>query len=208
MSDVARTPATTAPTARETAKARRREDLLTAAARLFAASGFEAVRLEDIGAAAGVSGPAVYRHFSGKAAVLVEILTTASVGLLDGGQDAVQHLEPGPEALRALIAFHADFSLSNRDVIRVQDRDMSSLPPADRAAITRVQRRYIELWAVSMRRMHPDEDHAAAVFRVQAVLGLLNSTPRSVRRTPSDRSARRETLIAMAWAAASAAPPR
>ncbi|CAM3684071.1 TetR/AcrR family transcriptional regulator [Micrococcus flavus] len=193
-----------ARTARERAKARRRADLLAAAARLFAAGGYDAARLEDIGAAAGVSGPAVYRHFAGKAAVLVEILETASTGLLEGGHDAVRDLAPGAESLRALIAFHTDFAVDNRDVIRVQDRDMSSLPDADRTAIARVQRRYIELWAAQLRHMHPHEDHATAVFRVQAVLGLLNSTPHSVRRAPSDRSARRQTLVSMAWAAASA----
>ena len=204
--DTPAAPDATAParTSRERAKARRRADLLTAAARLFAAEGYDAARLEDIGAAVGVSGPAVYRHFAGKAAVLVEILDTASTGLLEGGHDAVRDLAPGEESLRALIAFHADFAVDNRDVIRVQDRDMSALPAADRAAVTRVQRRYIELWAAQLRLMHPHEDHPTAVFRAQAVLGLLNSTPRSVRRTPADRRARRQTLVSMAWAAASA----
>ena len=50
-------------------------------------------------------------------------------------------------------------------------------------------------------------DQATAVFRAQAVLGLLNSTPRSVRRTAADRAARRATLVAMAWAAATAPGP-
>ena len=50
-------------------------------------------------------------------------------------------------------------------------------------------------------------DRATAVFRAQAVLGLLNSTPRSVRRTAADRAARRATLVAMAWAAATAPGP-
>lgn len=202
MSAVLPSPRTPAATPREAAKARRRAVLLSSAARLFAERGFDAVRLEDIGAAAGVSGPAVYRHFAGKAAVLTEILSTASFDLLEGGQDAAQHCAPGAETLAALIRFHADFAVAHRDVIRVQDRDMSALPPADRADVTRVQRRYIELWAQQLRHVHPDEDHATAVFRVQAVLGLLNSTPRSVRRAVADHGPRRDALVAMAWAAA------
>lgn len=47
-------------------KSDRRFQLLAAAERLFAERGFLAVRLEDIGAAAGVSGPAIYRHFPTK----------------------------------------------------------------------------------------------------------------------------------------------
>ena len=193
-----------APTARLAAKARRRADLLAAAARLFAASGFDAVRLEDIGAACGISGPAVYRHFANKAAVLQEILESASRDLLAGALATEGTQAPGEPVLRALIAFHADFALENRDVIRVQDRDLRALPAAERAEVTATQRAYIDVWARQLTALHPDDDAAAAVFRAQAVLGLLNSTPRSVRRTPADRAARRATLIAMAWAAAAA----
>ncbi len=48
--------------------------LIAAAERLVAERGYLAVRLEDIGAAAGVSGPAIYRHFPNKEALLVELL--------------------------------------------------------------------------------------------------------------------------------------
>lgn len=196
----------TTVTAREAAKARRRQDLLTAAAALFAERGFDAVRLEDIGAACGISGPGIYRHFEGKAAVLTQMLHTVSTGLLTGGSAVVADVEPGEPAARELITFQVDFALRNRDVIRVQDRDLSSVPDGERAEIARVQRAYIDLWAEHIGRMHPDEDAPTAVFRAQAALGLINSTPRSVRRTPADRRARRPMLIAMAWAAVSAVP--
>ena len=65
---------TRAPTSREVKKAERRAELLAAAATLFADRGFAGVRLEDLGAAVGISGPAVYRHFPNKEAVLVELL--------------------------------------------------------------------------------------------------------------------------------------
>ncbi len=51
----------------------RRKLLLEAAADLFARQGFHAVGIDDIGAAAGVSGPAVYRHFQNKDAILREL---------------------------------------------------------------------------------------------------------------------------------------
>src|SRR5690348_17993502 len=52
-----------AATSRKRAKSDRRDQLIAAAERLVAERGFLAVRLEDLGAAAGVSGPAIYRHF-------------------------------------------------------------------------------------------------------------------------------------------------
>jgi AcrR family transcriptional regulator len=67
-------------------KSDRRLQLLSAAERLFAERGFLAVRLEDIGAAAGVSGPAIYRHFPNKESLLVELLVGISARL--GGRAA------------------------------------------------------------------------------------------------------------------------
>ena len=78
-----------AATQRSQAKENRRKALLTAAAALFAVEGFNRVSLEDLGAAAGVSGPAVYRHFAGKQAVLGALLLSVSQDLLDGGRRVV-----------------------------------------------------------------------------------------------------------------------
>ena len=71
-----------APNRRTRRKSDRRLQLLSAAERLFAERGFLAVRLEDIGAAAGVSGPAIYRHFPNKESLLVELLVGISTRLL------------------------------------------------------------------------------------------------------------------------------
>ena len=76
-------------TQRSQAKENRRQALLSAAAALFAVDGFNRVSLEDLGAAAGVSGPAVYRHFAGKQAVLGALLLSVSQDLLDGGRRVV-----------------------------------------------------------------------------------------------------------------------
>ena len=75
-----------APNRRSQLKSDRRLQLLSAAERLFAERGFLAVRLEDIGAAAGVSGPAIYRHFPNKESLLVELLVGISTRLLAGAR--------------------------------------------------------------------------------------------------------------------------
>ena len=71
---------------RDRAKAERYDALLQEAARLFAARGFDGVSLEDLGAAVGITGPAVYRHFSNKRALLGAVLRRASERLLTGGR--------------------------------------------------------------------------------------------------------------------------
>ena len=48
----------------------RRDLILEAAIELFRAKGFDATGIDEIGAAAGVTGPAVYRHYESKQDIL------------------------------------------------------------------------------------------------------------------------------------------
>lgn len=197
---------TTEQTTRAAAKADRRQSLLRAAARLFAERGFTSVRLEDLGAASGISGPGVYRHFPGKNAVLGELLLQVSDDLLTGARRVAARDEPATGILTALVRFQADFAVAHRDVIAVQDREIRHLQPADRAEVVRLQRAYIGLWADQLLRVHPGEDQATAVFRAQAAFGLLNSTPHSVRRSPDEQAGRGALLEQMAVSALLAGP--
>jgi AcrR family transcriptional regulator len=190
---------TTFPTAREQAKADRRAVLLASAARLFAQRGFDRVSMEDLGAAAGVSGPAVYRHFSGKQAVLAALLIEVSERLHDGGHQVVTAASGPADALHALISFHVDFALSNPHVIRVQDRDLDSLAEADRHTVRTLQRGYVELWVSVLAGLRPDADPAELRIRSHATFGLINSTPHSARPSPGGMT--RDLLEQMAWAA-------
>lgn len=170
-----------ATTQRSQAKELRRLALLSAAAGLFADNGFSRVSLEDLGAAAGVSGPAVYRHFPGKQAVLGELLLSVSRDLLDGGRRVAAEAGSPDDALKALVAFQVDFALSNPDVIRVQDRDFTSLSEADQAEVRSLQRSYVETWVDVLARIHAGADVAGLRVRAHAAFGLINSTPHSVR---------------------------
>ena len=171
--------AETRATARSRAKADRREALLTAAARLFAERGFDRVSLEELGAAVGVSGPAVYRHFPGKQAVLAALLVDVSDGLLRGGRAVVAANPDAAAALSALVKFHVDFALQGPDVIRVQDRDLDSLPVEERHHVRALQREYVELWVDVLARLSPAADRTALRTRAHATFGLINSTPHS-----------------------------
>lgn len=166
-------------TSRGRAKADRREALLAAAASLFARSGFNGASIEDLGTAAGVSGPAVYRHFSGKQGVLAALLVGASEDLLAGGRAVAAENPDAAAALRSLVRFHVDFALADPDVIRVQDRDLDSLAEADRHRVRALQRAYVELWVEVLGRLHPGVDTALLRIRAHATFGLINSTPHS-----------------------------
>lgn len=176
---------TEAANRRSRLKSDRRLQLLSAAERLFAERGFLAVRLEDIGAAAGVSGPAIYRHFPNKESLLVELLVGISTRLLAGARDVISRRADTAAALDGLIDFHLDFALGEPDLIRIQDRDLAHLPAAAERQVRRAQRQYVEIWVGVLRRLNPELPEADARLMAHAAFGLLNSTPHSMKPTDS-----------------------
>lgn len=181
-------------------KSDRRAQLLAAAEQLVAQRGYAAVRLEDIGAAAGVSGPAIYRHFPSKEALLVELLVGISTRLLAGGQAVVADADDAAAALDGLIEFHLDFALSEPDLIRIQDRDLTHLPAAALRQVRRAQRRYVETWVGVLRERDPDLDEDRARVMAHAAFGLMNSTP-YLRTAAPPAASSRDVLRAMTIAA-------
>jgi AcrR family transcriptional regulator len=179
-------------TTRERAKADRRSAILHAAAALFAVRGFERVSLEDLGAAVG-------RHFANKQAVLAALLVDVSKELADGADRVIAESTDAASTLRALIAFHVEFALSNADVIVVQDRDLDSLAPGDLATVRSLQRGYIEAWVGVLAGIHPSTSTTELRIRARATFGLINSTPHSARTSP--QAAVRRLLESMALAA-------
>jgi AcrR family transcriptional regulator len=150
-------------------------------------------------AAAGVSGPAVYRHFPGKQSVLAALLVDVSQDLVDGGTLVIGRGTDAAATLRALIDFHVDFALRNADVIRVQDRDLESLADAEQHSVRALQRAYVELWVGVLARLDPGAAPRTLRVKAHAAFGLINSTPHS-----GHSAATGEILGAMAWAALTA----
>jgi AcrR family transcriptional regulator len=159
----------------------RREQILREAARLFAERGFHGVGVDEIGAAVGISGPGLYRHFAGKDAMLAELLVGISERLHEGGvarveESAAAGLAP-EEALDALIAGHIDFALDDRSLITLHDRELDRLRADDRKRVRQLQRQYVELWVSAVRAVYAGLTELEARVSVHTVFGLLNSTP-------------------------------
>ncbi|MEU9789404.1 TetR/AcrR family transcriptional regulator [Streptomyces sparsogenes] len=159
----------------------RREQILKEAARLFAERGFHGVGVDEIGAAVGISGPGLYRHFAGKEAMLAELLVGISGRLLAGGKQRAAEAPEGkrdPAAvLDSLVRGHIDFALDDRPLIVLHDRELDRLRDTDRKLVRSLQRQYVELWVQVVREVHPRLSEAEARACVHAVFGLLNSTP-------------------------------
>lgn len=159
----------------------RRQQILDIAADLFAARGFHGVSVVELGSACGISGPALYKHFESKDAMLAEMLVSISETLLAEGRSRVAGADGPREALEALVEWHIQFAIEHRALIVVQDRDWSSLPDEARERVRALQRAYVDVWATQVRRFHPGLSPEASRTRAHVLFGLLNSTPHSGR---------------------------
>ena len=111
---------------------RRRQRILRAAAELVAERGYHEVGMADIGAAAGITGPAIYRHFDGKSAVLVAMFDHV---IDDLSREASEIVASGGDALatlRGLIQTQVRFVLRDRTLAQVYHNEVANLPDEDR----------------------------------------------------------------------------
>jgi AcrR family transcriptional regulator len=179
----------------------RRDEILHIAVGLFATRGYHGVSMDDIGAAAGVTGPALYHHFAGKEAMLVAALIPVSDYLLANGRERVDRHPGDPHAaIKDLVAFHVDFALDEPAVIALQLHELDRLPTESQRKIRRLQRLYVEVWVEVINALHPHLTAEEARVLAHAAFGLMNSTPfigPEVERTRRAALLRASTLAAL-----------
>lgn len=179
-------------------RASRREMILEAATQLFRQHGFSGVGIDEIGAAAGIAGPGVYRHFRNKEGLLIASFIRAGEQMAAGVSRAVALPTPG-ESLDALVASYVDVAIDSVDMIAIYLSESHALSRDERHAATRSQRWYVDEWMLVFRRVHPELPEADARVIVQAAIGLVNGYAQGVIRLPLEQV--RVLLRAMVGAA-------
>ncbi len=150
----------------------RQQDLLGVSLDLFYERGFDAVTVDEIGERAGVTGPAIYRHFSGKDEILGTLFDDALDRLVEA--TAGEFVDP-LEELDRLVSGHAAFVLAERKLAGVKLREDRSLAEPYRRRLHRREQRYIERWVACVSRCYPKVTRIDATAAVLASLGALNS---------------------------------
>jgi AcrR family transcriptional regulator len=191
-----------------TAAPPRREQLLEAAAHLFADRGFHAVGIDDIGAAAGISGPGVYRHFSSKAALLEALCDRAMTGMLEGARGIpAAHAHPH-DALEALVDLHVAFAVQERALIGVWLREARALSDDVRRSLRRRQRAYEQPWREVLAQLRDDLSPAEVAVVAGSTLAMLNATALAHVEVSPNRLAQLLRRMALAALLARRAPSR
>lgn len=170
---------------RPAAPASRREQLLSAATRLFRERGYHSVSMEDIGALAGIAGPSVYRYFPGKAAILVAAGYRMADRLARSAEYAIGEAADPHDALARLAASYVDTVLRSDNLMATFATELANVPDADRKELVRLQRAYVAQWVELLRSVANGLQEADARVTVHAAITIVNDlarTPRIVAR--------------------------
>lgn len=160
----------------------RRADILSAAARLFRQRGFAGVGIDDIGAAVGISGPGVYRHYSGKQALLAEIINgyldqvELERGLLAkqaASDDPDPHEQAGSGRRSPLLQAAITVGLRDPDSLVVYLRQIPNLESGERTGVLERRAGLTSGWDALVPPARTGDPAPATPLRLRACSGVL-----------------------------------
>jgi AcrR family transcriptional regulator len=120
----------------------RPEQVRTAALELFAAQGYRATTVDEIGARAGIRGPSVYKHFRSKQALLVDIVVGTTDALLVAQRTAIRDGGDVRDQLRRAVEAHVRFHAEHPREAFVAGREVDSLAEPHRSDVLRKRSDY------------------------------------------------------------------
>ena len=187
-------------------KPTRRDELVSAGAQLFAEHGYHGVGVNDIGDFVGLTGPALYRHFASKQALLSAVFERVVDGILSQIREIVVSAADPSEALRSIVDHHVAFALDEGELLATWRSEMLNLPEGDRRKLRHAQRIYVEEWVSVVADLRPDLPDSQIRATVHAVIGLIQSTMDYS--SALDKERLRGVLRGSALAALLADPPK
>ena len=187
-----------------TARRARTEEIIDAATRLFSERGFTETGIDDIGAAIGVTGPAVYRYFASKEEVLVAVLDRAVQHAEGVAATARAGASSPQDALWRIVDGAVAVCIADRALTALYWNEARNLPAPQRRRVERAQREMIDDFAEILRDARPELTPSEARMAVVAAASLMLSV--AVRPTSLDDATLQELLSRMAHAALLAAP--
>ncbi|MFC4784012.1 TetR/AcrR family transcriptional regulator [Nocardioides sp. MAHUQ-72] len=174
--------------------ASRREAALVSAVELFAARGFQAVGMDDIGAAAGISGPTLYHHFPGKTAILVTVIMRCLEALYFDLAAALGSTDEPGEALELTLASFVRINVAHGDALGALATEVVNVPEDERAPIRRVQQDYVNEWVALLTQVRTDRSAAEAEALVRTTQSVMNMLRKHL---PADQGTSGRALLAL-----------
>lgn len=176
----------------------RKAQLAKAAAELFRKHGYHQVSVNDIAQSAGVTGPAVYRHFRGKQDILAHVLLSGmdTFGLVT--ERALATPGTPSEQLDALLRAVANLAVERREITALWRWEGRHLADADRTKIRHRSGEVISQWASALCDARPGLTRTDAELLGWATLSVYGSV--SVHHVSPPRRRFEELLTTLAGA--------
>ena len=152
----------------------RPEAILVAATRLFSERGYQAVSVDDIGAAAGITGATVYHHYPNKSAILAAALRRCLQAMFFDLSSALGTPSPG-EALDRLLGFLVRMAIEHGQTIGALLNEIPSLPAEAREPLRQAELDYAAEWTAILTRHRPALTNAEAQVLAYATMSAINS---------------------------------
>lgn len=178
------------------AKQPRREEIVSAAVRLFRDKGFGGVGIDDIGRNAGIAGPSVYRHFSSKDDILAAIFERGYERTMAHTHGVLLAAAGPDQALDGLIESYVEQALDNADLVVVYMTERHALPRELELVARRDQQRYVRIWMDVLGHARPELAEPQAQALVHGAIGIINAGAHNAHLL--DAAAARASLAAMA----------
>jgi AcrR family transcriptional regulator len=148
--------------------------------------GVHGLSLAAIAKALGVSGPAMYRYFASRDALVADLVTAAYTQLADAVQDADADADaPG---LRAVVSAYRDWALAYPRRYAMLFGERPDATPDTTEALTAIDRAMQALLAAVLELRDPDDPPPAAADRLDrelvswgALYGRAEVSPRALR---------------------------
>ncbi len=179
LPDTSATARPTRPTVVEGLPVSTRENLLNEAVRLFDERGFRSVTTDEIGEAAGMSGPNIYKHFSTKDELLLAAVIRAGERRRAATSEALATAEAPEEGLTRLVTAYIRFASENRHLLGVLISELDQLPETQRRASRQNQRDFIALWVDLLTQVRPGLEPMPAKVTVLAALAVVDNLVRT-----------------------------
>lgn len=162
-----------APRATPGQRSERERGILDVAAVAFHEKGFHGVGVDEIGRRAGLSGPAIYRHFAGKDELLASLLDEAMDELLS----AVDTTDDPQADLDRAVRHHLNFALEEHQLVGLYHREARFLADPWNTAFARRVVGYTRAWEQLITRVAPSASPHDVTIATQTTLGLVFSLP-------------------------------
>ncbi|MGW0182232.1 TetR/AcrR family transcriptional regulator [Nocardia sp. NPDC003345] len=175
----------------------RKVQIMRAAARAFSERGYYPVGVDEIAAEVGISGPALYRHFANKYALLVAAAEEGAKQLLEAARAGDDRTAGAEDRLDGLIRAVAEHTIEIRREAGLYRWEGRYLEQSDRARIRTLYNEINNTFAApiaDLRRDAPAEDVALLAAAVLSVIGSI-----SAHRTALSSAKLLPLLRDMAW---------